>query len=387
MKTALRVAFPALLAGVASLSATAQNKEEDYYRITKIPIPEGVVLEVGGIELLPRGRVAVSSRRGDIYTVEGAYETPAENTKWTLFAEGLHEPLGIAWQDGALLATQRPEVTKIKDEDGDGRADTFVTVNDGWGISGDYHEYAFGSRPDKDGNVWVVLCLTGSGSANSNFRGWCVRVTRDGKMIPTCSGIRSPGGIGENSEGDMFYSDNQGLWNGSSSLKHLKPGGFMANPTGNKYYELTDAIGPRPVDPKSGSRIEIETQTREGTRSASNRISPRQDGPIDVGHRLGFLRRKIRPLSKTALCLRSDLLNSSARVPGESEWHLPRRVLSFQEGIWIGQRRHPDVSRGISVRGWNLKGLGRARRQALCVREARLDGQGSFRSPRDARQA
>ena len=32
----------------------------------------------------------------------------------------------------------------------------------------------------------------------------------------------------------------------------------MGNPTGNKYYELTDAIGPRPADPKSGSRIETE---------------------------------------------------------------------------------------------------------------------------------
>jgi hypothetical protein len=85
-----------------------------------------------------------------------------------------------------------------------------------------------------------------------------MRVTPEGKMIPTASGIRSPGGIGENHLGDMFYCDNQGPWNGSSSLKNLKVGSFQGNPTGNVDYQLTDDIGPRPEDPKSGSRIVVE---------------------------------------------------------------------------------------------------------------------------------
>ncbi len=166
--------------------------------------------------------------------------------------------LGLSYFNGALHATQRPEITRLKDIDRDGRADIFETVSDAWGINGDYHEYNFGSRADKDGNIWNVLCLTGSGGASSDFRGWSLRITPEGEMIPTCSGIRSPGGIGENHLGDMFYCDNQGPWNGSSSLKHLKPGGFMGNPTGNKYFELTDTIGPRPVEPNSGSRIVTE---------------------------------------------------------------------------------------------------------------------------------
>tara|TARA_B100001175_G_C19425248_1_gene598254 strand:- start:54 stop:1184 length:1131 start_codon:yes stop_codon:yes gene_type:complete len=146
----------------------------------------------------------------------------------------------------------------MKDTDGDYRADIFESVSSAWGINGNYHEYAFGSRHDPEGNIWVVLCLTGSGGASSDFRGWCVRVTPDGKMIPTTSGIRSPGGIGQNHIGDMFYCDNQGTWNGTSSIKPLPVGGFVGNPTGNKYYELTNAIGVRPKDPKSGSRISIE---------------------------------------------------------------------------------------------------------------------------------
>ena len=39
--------------------------------------------------------------------------------------------------------------------------------------------------------MWVVLCLTGSFTSESTFRGWCLRITPDGKSIPTCSGIRS----------------------------------------------------------------------------------------------------------------------------------------------------------------------------------------------------
>jgi glucose/arabinose dehydrogenase len=241
------------------LPASAQE-ENDYYTITNLPAPEGVVLEAGSIEIMPGNVIAASSRRGDIYTIKNAVKGAAAEPEWKLYAQGLHEILGLSYYNDALHATQRPEITRIKDTDNDGRADLFECVSSAWGINGDYHEYNFGSRPDKDGNIWNVLCLTGSADASSDFRGWCMRITPEGEMIPTCSGIRSPGGIGNNHLGDMFYCDNQGPWNGSSSLKHLKPGGFMGNPTGNKYFELTDAIGERPVEPKSGSRIAIERE-------------------------------------------------------------------------------------------------------------------------------
>lgn len=44
--------------------------------------------------------------------------------------------------------------------------DIIESVCDQWGITGDYHDYAFGSKFDKDGNIWVVLCLTGSFNCN-----------------------------------------------------------------------------------------------------------------------------------------------------------------------------------------------------------------------------
>jgi glucose/arabinose dehydrogenase len=258
-----------MLTGAISLNAPlaqAQTKnptEADYYPLVSIPIPEGIVLEGGGLELMPDGKLAISTRRGDIFMVENPFakQDQVDKIKFTKWAGGLHEVLGLSLHDGWLYATQRCEVTKIKDRDGDGRADLFLTVTDDWEISGDYHEYTFGSKFDPDNKMWLVLCLTGSFSSKVPYRGWCVRVTPDGKMIPTASGIRSPGGIGLNSKGEAFYCDNQGPWNGTSSLKHLTPGSFQGHPGGFKWYDLPAvkaAMGPKPAEPKDKSRFHVE---------------------------------------------------------------------------------------------------------------------------------
>ena len=239
---------------IAPLVAAPQ--QSDYYQRQEIPLPPGEVMEIGSIAMLPGQKIAVATRRGDVWICDGAYADDLTKVTWKKFAQGLHEPFGMFWKDGWLWMTQRPEVSRIKDTDGDGLADTYETICDKWGINGDYHEYAFGTDPDKEGNIWVTLCLTGSAGAGSDWRGWCMRVTPDGKMIPTCSGIRSPGGIGFNAEGDAFYCDNQGLWNGSSSLKWLKPGSFQGNPTGNKFHKLANL--PAPPDVTSGSRVLAE---------------------------------------------------------------------------------------------------------------------------------
>jgi glucose/arabinose dehydrogenase len=245
-----------ILCGALLSVATAHaQKQSDFYVREPIPTPPNEVLELGSIALLPDQKIAVASRRGDIWICTGAYDADVSKVTWKKFASGVHEPFGMFWKDGWLYLTQRPEVTRIKDGDGDGTADTFQTVCDDWGIKGDYHEYAMGSTPDKDGNIWVALCLTGSYTSESPWRGWAVRVTPEGKMIPTCSGVRSPGGIGFNAEGEAFYTDNQGVWNGSSSLKWLKPGSFQGNPSGNPWHGKDF---PAPPEPTDGSRITTE---------------------------------------------------------------------------------------------------------------------------------
>ncbi len=238
------------------------SPEAPYYKIIHIPIPDDVILECGGLEPLPGKKVAVGTRRGDIYVVDGIYDENPRRAKFTKWATGLHEILGLAYnkKDGCLYAIQRGEVTRLKDTDGRGHASLYETFCDDWGISGDYHEYAFMSKFDKDGDLWVLLTLTGSFTSDAPMRGWCLRITPDGKSIATCSGIRSPGGMGINEKGEVFYAENQGPWNGGCALRYLEPGSFQGHPIGNKWYNLFPNMGPRPPDPQTNSRIYIEAE-------------------------------------------------------------------------------------------------------------------------------
>ena len=228
----------------------ANEREAEFYRIADVPMPPGAVMEAGSMLALPDGRLAVGTRRGEIYFATGADATPPA-PQWKLFATGLTEIFGLAMRDGILYATQQAEITRVLDTDGDGRADRFETVSDAWAWGGE-HEFNFGSGFDKDGVIWTVHGLTGSYTSERLFRGWAMRHFPDGRSEPVCSGLRSPGGIAFNADGDAFYAESQGPWNGACSLKHLKPGGFMGHPIGNSWYDHAPNMGPRPAEPTNG---------------------------------------------------------------------------------------------------------------------------------------
>ncbi|MEZ5303579.1 MAG: hypothetical protein R3F11_23495 [Verrucomicrobiales bacterium] len=234
------------------------EREEAYYTITEIAVPEPHFIEAGCFETMPDGRVAIGTRRGDIFLVSGLSDEHPQ-PEFHKFAAGLDECLELAYKDGALYATHAAEVTKITDTDGDGRADRFDTVSDAWGFA-HYHEFAMGSKFDAEGNLWVTLGLSNSYHSKALFRGWAFKITPEGEAIPVCSGLRSPLGVGDNGHGAMIYAESQGPWNGSCSLKHLKPGGFMGHPVSFNWYEFAPNMGPAPVEPNTPSRLEVERQ-------------------------------------------------------------------------------------------------------------------------------
>ncbi len=234
------------------------DRERDYYRIVEFPIPKGQVIEAGAFTTLPDGRVAVGTRRGDVFFISGADDDKPQ-PDFHLFASGLDEIFGLAWKDNALYVTQSCELTRVTDTNADGRADRFEVVSDAWGY-GTYHEYAFGSKFDPQGNLYVALGLSNSYDSFQLLRGWALKITPEGKTIPIASGLRSPGGIGHNEHGALFYIESQGPWNSSCSLKAIKEGGFMGHPASFNWYDFAPNMGKAPQMPKSGSRIIIEKE-------------------------------------------------------------------------------------------------------------------------------
>src|SRR3546814_14329580 len=59
-----------LAGGVMEAVAQETPKEEDFLKIRRVRVPEGILLEVGGLTMLPNGNLGISTRRGDVYVVE-----------------------------------------------------------------------------------------------------------------------------------------------------------------------------------------------------------------------------------------------------------------------------------------------------------------------------
>lgn len=226
-------------------SAVAQSKipsEDDYYNIYTLPVPEGILLEVGGVASLPDGRIALATRRGDVWIVENPYMQQGGTPKYTLFASGLHEALGLLYQDGALYSAQRGELTKLTDTNGDGKADVYETIY-AWPLSGHYHEYSFGPKPTGDGGFFVSGNVAFGdqewwrGESRVPWRGWMMKIHADGTLEPWATGMRSPCGLGI-IDGELFYTDNQGDWMGSGGVWHVKKGAFTGHPAGLRWTNL-----------------------------------------------------------------------------------------------------------------------------------------------------
>jgi len=233
------------LTGTA-LAQPAADSICNYYSIENVPVPKGLLAEVGGLDFTPDGRLVAAFHRGEVMAYNPA------TREWKRFAEGLHDPLGlIAVSNTELLVMQRPELTRISDTDGDGAADLYATVTDKFGLSGNYHEFNFGPVKDRNGDYFISLNLaSGLGSTFAEvrgtpdslgrpgrmysyvpYRGWVMKVDKAGNVTPWALGFRSPNGLGFDAAGNLYVSDNQGDWLGTSKLYHVQKDKFYGHPS------------------------------------------------------------------------------------------------------------------------------------------------------------
>ena len=239
----------ALFMGISAAGGSpASNPHARYYSVEDIATPPGVAPSCGGLSFLPDGRLVAVFDHGEV-----CFYDPASR-RWTKFAEGLHTPLGVlAISAREVVVCQRPELTRLIDSTGDGVADRYECIADTWGLSGNYDEFAYGPAIDSEGNFYVALGLDSGGgtvryeirgrfnpdgsgfgkdamASEVPFRGWVVKITPGGKMVPVACGFREPNGIMMGADDQLFVTDNQGDWIGTSPLHHVLPGGFYGHP-------------------------------------------------------------------------------------------------------------------------------------------------------------
>nr|WP_315420250.1 hypothetical protein [uncultured Pedobacter sp.] len=237
-----KLAILALSFSFTTVFAQETPKEEDFFKINKVRVPEGPILEVGGLVTLPNGDLGVSTRRGEVYIVENP---TSAKPYWRRFAYGLHEILGIAYKNGAIYVAQRGELTKLIDKDQDGKADVYETIY-AWPLSGHYHEYSFGPKIMPDGTFMVTANVAFGdeewwrAESRVPMRGWAMNITEDGKMSPYAAGFRSPAGIGS-IDGQFYYTENQGDWVGSGGLWKVNKGDFMGHPASLRWTNLPNS--------------------------------------------------------------------------------------------------------------------------------------------------
>lgn len=199
------------------------------------------LFEPTGIAVAKDGTIVLATRTAGIWRIRDGH--------WTLFAEGIYEALGVVIEDDkgdVVVIAQKPELTRLRDTNGDGRADDFETVCDDFGFHGNYHEYTHGPVLDDEGNYYFLLNLSHAQNENEaswkaggkfmgsmgGYRGWACRVTPAGKFEPFAMGLRSPAGLGVAPDGRIWYAENQGEYVGSSKVVALEQGEFYGHMSG-----------------------------------------------------------------------------------------------------------------------------------------------------------
>jgi len=242
-----------------STAVPAKDGWAEAFALSQVEVPAGIDDQVGGLAFLDDGRLAVAFHRGEVFIRQ-------TDGSWKQFAEGLHEPLGLLPDGkGALIVMQRPELTRLEDTNNDGKADRYRTLWDDFGMTGNYHEFAFGPARGPDGALYVALNLASAGAgvfkeirgtwseigqasrqqlmsgqtktagrmySRVPYRGCIMRIADGGRGAAElyATGFRSPNGIGFDAQGRLLVNDNQGDWRGSSPLQVVTKGSFNGHP-------------------------------------------------------------------------------------------------------------------------------------------------------------
>lgn len=318
-----------LLSSLVPFALAERFNWEDYYTVEVITLP-AVDPQIGGMDLDADGNLVVCFHRGEVMRYS------PEKKEWTEYASGLHEPLGLLTEDdGAVVVVQRGELTRLIDENGDGKADFYKNLSDDWGMSGNYHEFTFGLARDSKKNYYIALGTASNGAGvreevrgewNDNggltqekflpkdgnewkemkkltprmysrvpYRGCVLRITPDSRKAEVyATGFRTPNGLYMDEKDQLWINDNQGDWVGASRLARVVEGGFHGHAASLLWTENPPSVVPAEVPPEELNKFRVKgaalmpqgdcaNSTTQPFPAKSSFTSLKEEGPLLMG--------------------------------------------------------------------------------------------------------
>lgn len=243
-----------------------KTQKAQFKRQKKIQLPKGYqaeailppldthgrpqLFEPMGMDTAPDGSLIITTRTAGVWRLHDEH--------WTQLADGTLDALGVIAEEDALIVAQKPELTRMRDTDDDGIMDQYETLTDDFLYTSNYHEYLHGPAKDSEGNYYIhpnlgehrkLEAIHKAGGkymgSQGGFRGWALKVSPTGTVTPFAHGLRSPAGLATGPDGQLYYTENQGEYVGTSKLFLLKENVFYGHPS-----SLVDLPGMKPDSKK-----------------------------------------------------------------------------------------------------------------------------------------
>jgi len=361
------------------------------YDGVRLPLPRSIMPTA--ITWTSDGRLAFTSLKGHVYIAVDSDGDGLED-QLQLFEEGLAAPYGILADGEDLIVSHKPELLRLRDTNGDGRADSREVIATGWGFNENYHDWTTGIVRDTAGNLYIGL---GSDYAQKKrpaertlWRGKILRVTPSGQIEPLGHDLRYPTGIAIDQFDRVYMSDQQGVQNTFNEVNVLVPG---------RGYGVSSPHRPSPDSPAMWPAVQLPhpwTRSVNGLFFLNPRLvdDPNTLGPF-AGHGVGceydtraIIRFTTQEVGETLQGAAYRLSEPNVKDPSKNFTGALSGAVSADGDLYIGS---------IHDSGWlggqNLGDIVRLRpngKLPLGIRELRANPQGftlSFTAPIDREAA
>jgi hypothetical protein len=214
--------------------AAGGTDRDQVFAIDRISWPDSTPwaswMRFGAFDFFADGsRAAITTWSGDVWVVAGL-DSALTDLRWRRIATGLNQPLGPTIRDDEIYVLGRDQITRLRDENGDGETDFYENFNNDTFNSEHFHEPATGLQTDSEGAFYFMKAARHALRAGHPHHGVLMRVAADGSESTVLArGFRAPNGLGRGPDGTFYATDQEGHWMPANRLNRIRLGGFHGN--------------------------------------------------------------------------------------------------------------------------------------------------------------